>query len=496
MIFFSVVAVEALLLWSSPVVGTDGYFHVKFSRLVCSHPLLTLKEWLPTSILADHPVNHHLLLHWLIAPFTALPLELATKVFIAVALLALCAVFVSAASRFAYPSVFALALIFGSAFFLYRLQQARVQTVSLAFVILIVDSLLGQRQWRLAILCALYPWLVLTGSVFVLPLLALYSAVSFLIDRQGRVPLVAWGLGGWLTGIVLFPQFPSSAYFLYLYCKEKLSPTIPLVGAEWSGSDFRFLLSTSLVPILIMLFAITVTLFVVNARTLAAVYLATCGLVFFLLTLMSIRFVEYWVVFSCLSGTAVFHRIATRFPISKRQGVALVAALVCAGLWNVRDVQLHMAINRPVEKYRTAAEFLQRNSKRGEMVFLSWDQFPAFFFYNDWNSYVAGLDPSYLAAKSRRLGLMYWEIVSGRAPAAGRIIARDFSCRYVVVENRDIAFLRGIVTDPRLRLVYQDSLFKIWRVPPARDYSLLEGSNSGMAGAALTPDRVVQQNQN
>jgi hypothetical protein len=92
--------------------------------------------------------------------------------------------------------------------------------------------------------------------------------------------------------------------------------------------------------------------------------------------------------------------------------------------------------------YKAGVEWVSAHSKQGEIVFnTQWDQFPQLFYWNDYNYYVVGMDPTFMYVYDKEL-YFKWRVVSddemakwGSVRDLYRTMFVDFSSRFVFVEK-------------------------------------------------------------
>jgi hypothetical protein len=106
-----------------------------------------------------------------------------------------------------------------------------------------------------------------------------------------------------------------------------------------------------------------------------------------------------------------------------------------------------------------------QNTPAGERVFQTdWDDFPRLFFYNTHNTYMIGLDPTYLQLYDADLYDTWVQITRGEIEQPSQIIASRFSARYIHSDLNHKNFLRLAAEDPGLKEVYRDGQAVIFEV--------------------------------
>ncbi|MEJ7713015.1 MAG: hypothetical protein WKF84_25025 [Pyrinomonadaceae bacterium] len=158
---------------TSALLDVDAYYHIKWSRLLWegmlrgdfppSFPYLPL-----TTLNPKDYVDHHLLFHFLLIPFTwfgdlRVGAKAAAVIFGSLGVLSCYCLILR--YRVRYAPIWVLALLASSAPFLYRLSMTRAQTLSIVFLIVGIYLLFEERYRRLALVAFLYVWYY---SLFVL----------------------------------------------------------------------------------------------------------------------------------------------------------------------------------------------------------------------------------------------------------------------------------------------------------------------------------------
>jgi hypothetical protein len=111
--------------------------------------------------------------------------------------------------------------------------------------------------------------------------------------------------------------------------------------------------------------------------------------------------------------------------------------------------------------------WLNENTPPGSRVFQTdWDDFPRLFFYNTHNTYLAGLDPTYLQLYDPALYDTWVEITQGDVENPSQLIATTFEADYVHTDLKHTDFLRAARKDPGLQEVYRGEDAVIFEVLP------------------------------
>jgi hypothetical protein len=499
-------ALVALLLslvqWSTPnIVGVDGHYHIKFAALMREQGwrlLFPLEfPWLQTTILnpADF-TDHHLLYHLLLVPFTFLDLRIGAKlgaiVFASAALLIAYQLMVE--YRVRYPLVWLLVLLASSAPFLYRLSMTRRQAVTLSLLLIALYlAFAGRRRW-LAPLGFAFVWLF-DGF----PLLLGVCGAAFVGDwwerRRPDWGLLLYPALGVALGTLINPYFPNNVVFSYLHMFPKIVQILGVggddvvirVGGEWYPYSWGSLWRTSWLAVMLIPLGFVPILLdprPTRLRTLdgKVVTFAILALVFLALLLRARRWTEFEPPFALLFCALAWNRalpegfaqrlrrlVPTRFePFAVLAVILVLAPLVySSAVGAVSSVQG----SRRYTQYRDAARWLALNTPPGARVFnTDWDDFPELFFWNTHNTYLVGLDPTYMYLHDGPLFLQWRSISQGQVERPSALIRDAYDCGWVFTDRRHGAFLQQAASDPGLREVYRNAnavVFQVngWRPP-------------------------------
>ena len=139
----------------------------------------------------------------------------------------------------------------------------------------------------------------------------------------------------------------------------------------------------------------------------------------------------------------------------------------------------------PLDLERAAVDFLgQKSMLRKEIQFAAdfmktgvwgtdntsatdWDDFTWLFFHNTQNTYMHGLDPTYMYEYNPDLYWLWRSITRGEVENPGQIIYNTFGASYVITDLNHDRFLGMARADPTMREVYRDDYAAIFVVTGA-----------------------------
>ena len=474
----------AWIQFASPdMPDNDGFYHIKLAYLMRTEGLKPAFTWLPQSILNENEFyDHHFLFHVALIPFTFGDLRLGAKwaavTFAALAFLAIW--FLFHRQRVPYSWLWALGLLGVSEAFLYRMSITRAQSLSLAMLALGFLWLLERKYKHLAILAFLYVWMYDAFPLLV-ALAVLYVLAVLLIERRLEYQPLLFVTAGILVGMLVNPYFPDNIVFSARHMLPKLTdPTSVRVGNEWYPYETAQLLGNSL-PALVAfaggVFALGLSGRKMDVRTAFALLVS---LMFGLMLFQARRFVEYFPPFALMfaafawvpllmdvPGTQLIRPITlpstflqTKLPFS------VLTLMVCLSLFRTLPVaRARMDDLKPYDLYAGSSRWLAQNTKEGELVFQTdWDDFPRLFFYNTHNTYLIGLDPTYMQMYDQDLYDLWVPLVRGEVNQPSQFIANVFHAKYVHTDLNHKAFIRKAEQDPYMTEVYRDPQNVIFQV--------------------------------
>jgi hypothetical protein len=476
-----------LTQFSTPnLPGNDGFYHIKMAYLMRTEGLKPNFSWLPLTILnAREFYNHHFLFHVLLIPFTFGDLlfgaKLAAVVFPGVAFWLVWRLLDR--QKVPYAAIWALGLVAVSEAFIFRMSIPRAQSLSLGVLALGLDWLLSGKYKRLFFLGFIYVWLY-NAFPLLLVVAGAYTLAVWLIDKRLNLwPLLFSGLGI-AAGLLINPYFPYNLAFIFQHILPKLVDTTGTnVGNEWYPYTTQQLLRNS--PLTLALFASAVLALGLSKQRMS-VNTATgffLTIIFGLMLFQSRRFIEYFpafvLIFSAFAWAPIIIEIKekahewswTMTRIWQRKLVQNLALLVLVVImlpmaWKTLvDSQSSLQNAKQNELFQGASTWLVENTPAGARVFQTdWDDFPRLFFYNTHNTYLVGLDPTYMQFFDADLYAVWVDITRGRVENPSRIIEENFGAEYILSDLTKREFLGQAADDPRLQEVYRDDESVIFQV--------------------------------
>ncbi|OGL59766.1 hypothetical protein A3H10_04400 [Candidatus Uhrbacteria bacterium RIFCSPLOWO2_12_FULL_46_10] len=492
------VALFGFLQRHPTILDSDSLYHAKIVEFLSQGILVKNFPWLPLTLLANYYTDHHFLYHLILVPFVLLfdPIVVLKVAIVILGPLALLVYFWTM-RRFQVIGAFWWTFFAGTSWpLLFRLNLVKALPLSLIIYFLGLVCLKENRYHWLAVLSFIYVW-TYGGWPLLLVSVALYSAGLFFIGKEKLYSSIAplgWSFFGSVAGIIINPYFPTNLTFFQRQIIDiALIPTsISVVGNEW----FRFPwveLFTAAAPLFVVSLVVITILIIdwLTDQTLRfndskeKVFYLTMGIIscsFLLLTLISRRYVEYFIPLGHLatalwlsvlwrSGTTnPFYQIIKDWSLSK-WWYAMTALLIIFFIvvYTTRTVRL---LDKRFENgwsfiyLKGASQWLESRVPSRTMVYnLRWDDFPALFYFAPNLSYVSGLDLRFLDGDNEAR-LKEWEnIYRGVSSDPAAVIRNSFKAEYVLVSDFHTEEAVKMFNAHKFPIIYKDSEATIYAVP-------------------------------
>jgi len=516
----------ALLQFSSPnLLGADAFYHLKMTQLIKSQGIMQQFPWLQFTTWNKNFVDHHLLFHILLVPFTT-KLIFGGKIIIAL--------FGSIFIGFLYWLLkkykikwafwWSLLLLVSSNLFLFRISLIRAPVVALFFLILGLYFAFKNKYVSLFILSTLFAWLY-GGFIFLPFIVLIYVFANWVVNKKNNLKAFILTISGCILGLTINPYFPKNINFLYTQIFKAGAMGQGLrVGGEWFPTSFQNLFFSSL-PLFIFFFLSTLLLAIrwiklarqarktnnwgkINVEMFSQQKLITItltllilSLLFLTLTLNSQRFVEYWAPFTLLYSAFATHLalrdknvswpkikrfLLTHKPLAPALVLFFCVAIIYSGFLNVLGVTSQIKQTQPYDAYKQAAQWLEKNTSQNSIVFHSdWDNFPMLFFWNHHNYYIIGMDPTFMYVYDQGKYWL-WENITQKGIACDGplqdsiltdkyslkeskiihdIIIQDFNSRYVFIDDHHEKFKKRLEKAPELfEKTYEDEYASVYEL--------------------------------
>jgi len=300
-----------------------------------------------------------------------------------------------------------------------------------------------------------------------------------------RIKLFLFVVGGIIIGLLVNPFFPKNLKF-YWYQTFKIAivnyQKIIGVGAEWYPVSTEVLARDGFWMFLVLAAGIVTFALSLKKQSRLSWTFLILTVMFFVLTLKSRRYVEYFipftVVFSALSIDiwlkANWHLLKKTFKSWKNHCSVLkvIAVLLFLSFFVLIGLNQLMKTHKDLSngfKYsylQKASEYIKYDSVAGEIVFHSdWDEFPILFYHNSKNYYIVGLDPTFMYEHNQERYWEYVDVTCGRSVTQiYETIKNKFGASYVLATTDHKEMIRNLSMNRYFSEVYKDDEALVFEV--------------------------------
>ncbi len=502
--------VAGLLAWfqQQPVfVDPDGFYHAAMTERLVAQGWVTDFPALPLTVLAERFANQHFLYHAAAWPFTAAlgPLWGMKAATIAFGALAAAALFWfiyahQQGRSVVWPAIFAGLAVLTQPF-LFRLSLVKATPLALVALLVLWYAAARRKWWLLAATSILFVYLyggwilgvVVVGVYYLAEAVTVHRQEqqplpSSLFDRQ-RLALPLVSIGATAIGLIANPFFPNNLWYFwwqFFQIGAVNYQSVIGVGTEWYPYAVHLLAAdTALVTVPLIL---AVLCFALYAKRRDAVQWSALVLTifFFVITLKSRRYVEYYVPFAAITSALLLMpqltQLSSRWLLEKIQRLSLgkllgYTAIVLFFSFATLTISIKSVVllddyfsrhGHPFDLFVGAEQWLDSTVAAGSTIFHSdWDEFPALFYQAPQYGYISGLDPTFLYLADPDKAVAFAEITTAETPTdtVGQQIFDAFGAEYIiVVRQRHKKFVENIERDEQLTEVYRDERVSIWQL--------------------------------
>ncbi len=467
-ILFSIL-IFLIQLCAPGFVGVDAYYHVKVSELMMQHGILKAFPWTQVSIWKDKFSDKEFLFHVYLLPFIHIvpnPM-VAGKIAISVLGGVFFLLFYRLLNQFRirHSLIWTLIVLGINFVFLQRMCMVRPHVLSLVLTLLFIESLWRQNPWQILLISFIYS-LAYTAAHFLICIAIIYLTILLIHQQKSQISFLLLTLAGTIAGLVIHPHFPNNLKAWYV--QNALLPVF-----NWGkNTEFWFVAEHTPLPIeafigacglTLALFGTATTIMILNWRNLGSItiFIFALSSVFLGMTIVSMRFVEYWVPF-----TVIFCALSIK-AVNPIKSTVLKNTIKIGqfGLLSFSVIMYVLALLlipvRFTPELEEAAQWLSNNTPQEAIVFTTdWSDFPQLFYYDTQSRYLFGLDPVYCYAYDADLWATWVAIVSGQANDPGGEIQNVFHADYVLCpkdsEEMQYRLTAQLLEDNRYHIGYED----------------------------------------
>ena len=463
--------------------GHDGYYHIKYSYLLARGELFQDFPWAQFSWWTDHFADKEFLFHVLLIPFTYLFDDLATAAKWATVILASGFVasfnLILAINKVTMRHLWLILLLGAADVFTYRLFLPRPHILSMILTLWIVDALINRRLLALAILCCFYTH---SYTAIHMPII---MAITVIVGQWLMSDKVNWRLlvivVGSVVGASLFsPFFPNNWLIFYVqnieFAWQQIFLDVNLFqGSEIKPMSTRYLFLYGL-PLLLVLAASWYLLLLKGQKNSnQARHLWAIFAVYFALTLMSKRFVEYSYPLGLMFCALFFKGVNLRQQFGKVQLAIILAFFIIvatvSGVASIGNLKRDLSRAQP-SPYQEVANFFRTNTPPTTTLFTcDWDDAPELFYFNHHNRYLVFMEPLLMHSWSPEIWQDWFDIANGKLDDNQTIdlLVNKFKLSYGLC-TKDFDKLRAILErHQRAEIIYRDDHAYGWRIVDSKE---------------------------
>lgn len=408
----------------------DGFYHAKVSQLLSKGELHDNFPYLIYTTWRDGFADQHFLYHAILIPFNNIDHLYLSVIAFALLFFLVFYLLLKKLGVFGKPWWFWL-LLLGSTDFLFRINLVKANTLSLALLSLIMILILFWHQTKnywaitgLILISFLFVW-TYGGFVFVPLVLGVYFLVVWLWNRQlALMPILASGLGI-LLGLLLHPHHSNLLVSLYnqiFFTGLGAGSQVP-VGNEWLPYNWSWFVKSDVPILLIWALSLVVAASEFYKRKIKweNLWISIITILLFILCLRHRRFIEYFVPFAVLASAVTLSPYIAKLKWQQVKKsfieywqvsipfTILTCSLAIGMLYNYQNVDSSLGNGESTHRFKEAAELIQvrsQNSSNPIVINTQWDQFPQLFYWNSYNYYPIGMDPTFMNIYNSDL---YWK---------------------------------------------------------------------------------------
>ncbi len=449
--------------------SVDSYFHVQISEIMSRQGLVLQNfPWAVCSIWTDSFFDKEWLFHVWLIPFISL-----FGKFTGAKIAVLATVFIVAISwglllrqigikKYLFPSMCFMLFIAGCLFF-ERLTFCRSFLFGLIFFPTALFFVL--RGNRIGLMTVSYLYAIShTGSWQLLPVVLVFDIARRWKEKDSfKITdcMSVWVLFGLIAGLILNPYFPANIKGLFVQNIMVLKIRLFGFGNDVIEQGFELYPMTlnrimqGFIPVAVLT-GYTIYDAVAKKKyytmdwiTLSLLVLTS---VYFILTILCQRFIEYFAPLSAVFILLYWSR--NENPLNSRTRKTLFILLfIGIGLITVLKLKEALYLDQP--KYAGAAEWIKKNAEPGAIIFTAdWDDTPMLFYGASEQRYLVFLEPYFMYLYSPQKYRIWKKISDGKMLYIPEEIVATFHSKIIFVSARRPRLIDKLDHDNHVTLRY------------------------------------------
>jgi hypothetical protein len=442
---------------------SDTAYHVAVGRLIAKHGILHSFPWTPFSWLSSHYGDKELLFHLLFVPLSSMDWILASKIVgtLCGAVFLWTMYFILVKEKVYLASIWAIAPLAASSYFIFRFTLVRPFLLSVALAAFMLWAARREKLPALAVAAALYPWLYVAFWQLPLMMLVIAEASRFLSAKKVSFRPALIVFSTILLSVLLHPNgkvlfMTSWVNMTEMFFKNTLGSRANFeMGNELLPFNPREWLSW-MVPTVSMMVAASILAWRERKQDHMGVTFSLTALVFFIFTLMSGKFAEYFIPISALSLALVSHQIQWKwFP------QFVVVASLALSLFLGPELALD-AFKHQEDLAEMIWPYLQEQIPPGSQVFTTDWEFTGYYLLAlPDRKFIVALDPTFFFMQNPQLYNEWFDIVRNGPENSAELIRSHFYSRYVISLNHPskYVFSHRLVSEPGVKVLLRGKWF-------------------------------------
>jgi hypothetical protein len=442
-------------------IDDDTAYHFSVGQLIGKYGILHNFPWTPFSWQFEHYADKEFFFHLLFLPLGGLGFVNAARVVgaLAGALVLISLYLVLRAEKVAYAGLWVL-LTLTCGEFVFRLALVRPHLLSITLALIALWAYANGRLRILAVAAVLYPLSYV--AFWQIPLILIVAAESARLLAGERIrwkPALIF-LGGLSAGVMLHPNTVNLLGINWIHMTDILFQNAWGKKAEFEniGKEFNPYTFAEWGKYLVLITIMAGTALFLGWRNRQKnplpLAFALAAIIFCLLTVRTLRFVEYFVPFSVAALALAARRLDTRLLAPALLGVAMLY-LFAFGTGPFKIIASKTAYLEP-----STASFFEKNIPQDAQVFTcGWDYTGNLMLALPERRFIVAADPTLFYKKDPKLYSL-WRRIPFDAPIDSvEAIRQLFKSRYVVCRNFEAywPFFDTLEQDPAVKTLFADN---------------------------------------